>query len=90
MNMLCPGARSRAPLLSEVVCLGLVLAGLAGCGPTQKEEVTDPFTRTGLALRAGIDEHSDVRAMRFSLSRISCSGEPVEPFSVMVDKSGSQ
>jgi hypothetical protein len=34
----------------------------------------------------GLDAQSDVAAMRFTLQRVSCAGEPIEDFSISVDK----
>jgi hypothetical protein len=79
----------RAPLhtlpLSRAACLGLALAGLAGCSSTEQAEPATT-SRTGLDLIVGLDAQSDVTAMRFTLQRVSCAGEPIEAFSVSVDK----
>jgi hypothetical protein len=85
MKIPLKGAPFHALSLSRVVCLGWVLAVFAGCSPTAEVEPARS-SRTGLSLTAGLDAQSDVTAMRFTLQRMSCAGESIEPFSVSVDR----
>jgi len=62
------------------------LLSLAGCNPVVEEGAESP-EQTGLSFNLRISSRSDVVAMRFSLSRKSCSGEEVPPFSLSIDKS---
>jgi hypothetical protein len=71
--------------MPSLLGLGCFALALAGCGPT--EDVTQgPPRQTGLALQVGLDAKSDVIGMRFTLNRTACSGEPIEAFSLSVDK----
>jgi hypothetical protein len=63
--------------------LGLALLVSNGC---QTTEIAAPVNTTGISVAMRLPTGSDVTAIRFSVNRVSCDGEAVEPFSLTTDK----
>jgi hypothetical protein len=62
--------------------------GPVACGPTAtpEEQFSPHAGQTGMALTLRVDEETDVASIRFKITRRKCGTEPIEPFSVTINK----